>query len=214
MCNDFANYFSQPAARGLTRRFRTYRGGVGGFRQRQCTVRARQRCAALAVGFLLTVVAAACTDGDAETGTVVRPAAAISAIAAWQADEQEPVLDAKGAVQLPVIFVVAADGATIDVGIQAEVAKTTADWATLRFADDVADTFDPRLDDSPVRDSGTMLLLGPIPDPAHTITVDVIRYLATDDSEAFRLQITANAAPTGTGDEPGPRASVTAATRL
>mgnify|MGYP006974247207 CR=1 FL=1 len=51
-----------------------------------------------------------------------------------------------GEVQLPVIYVVADAGTTIDVGVQADVAESTVDWATVRFADDIADTFDPDLD--------------------------------------------------------------------
>ena len=60
---------------------------------------------------------------------------AITAIVAWQAEEQEPVIDDDGEPQLPVIFVVAGDGTTIDVGVQADVAEATNDWATVRFAD-------------------------------------------------------------------------------
>ena len=38
--------------------------------------------------------------------------------------------------------------------MQADVAAATVDWATVRFADDVAEAFDPDLEGEPVRDDG------------------------------------------------------------
>lgn len=167
------------------------------------------QCAAAALLLVLTV--AAC-DGDT-AGDVVGAADAITAIVAWQAGEQEPVISDDGELKLPVIFVVADGGAMIDVGVQAEVAEATADWATVRFADDVSDTFDPGLEGEPVRDEGAMLLLGPIPEPERRIELDMVRYTAADDGEPFRLEITSNTSTVGTGPDPAPRASVTAVTQ-
>src|SRR6187402_1813460 len=85
-----------------------------------------------------SVLVTGCSDESGATN-VVEPAAAYTAIVEWQAAEQEPILDDKGEPKLPVIYVVAADGATVDVGIQAAVAKSTVDDAVVRFADDVSD---------------------------------------------------------------------------
>ena len=161
-------------------------------------------------GALLAILAIAACDGGSTPTDVVDSADAIIAVIAWQADEQEPVIDDDGEPQLPVIFIVADVGTTIDVGVQADVAETTADWATVRFADDVTDTFDPGLEGEPVRDDGSMLLLGPIPEPARSIELDVVRYTAVDDAEPFTLEITSGPPADDTGDTPTPRATVTA----
>ena len=140
---------------------------------------------------LLAVFAvAACDSGDGESSDVVGSADAITAAVAWQAGEQEPVVDADGEAQLPVVFVVA-DGATIDVGVQADVAADTVDWATVRFADDIADTFDSDVEGEPVRDDGALLLIGPMPEPARTVELGLVRYSSIDTGEAFTLEITA-----------------------
>jgi hypothetical protein len=163
---------------------------------------------------LLVVSAiAACDDGDPDETNVVDTAAAITAVVAWQADEQEPVLDDAGEPQQPVIFVVPDDGATIEVGVQADVAAATVDWATVRFADDVADTFDPAGESQPVREDGSMLLLGPIPEPARSIELHVVRYTSVDDPEPFTLEITSDTSTDDTSDTPALRASVTAVTQ-
>ena len=65
-----------------------------------------------------------------------------------------------GEERLPVIYVVAADGETIDVGVQADVAAATVDIADVRFADESADAFDDGVDDEPVIADGVMLLIG------------------------------------------------------
>jgi hypothetical protein len=166
----------------------------------------------LAVAAVVTVAPLAACDNDGGADGVVGPADAIRAIVAWQADDQETVLDDRGEAGLPVIFVVAGDGTTIDVGVQADVASAMVDTATVRFADDVGDAFDPDVDGEPVRDDGVMLLVGPIPEARRTIVVDVDRYHTVDDWEALQMEITADAQPTGTDDEDVSVASVMAVT--
>lgn len=132
-------------------------------------------------------------DNDTGTGTAptsVDSASAFTALVEWQASEQEPVVNDDGEAALPVIYVVAADGETIDVGVQAAVAEATVDIATVRFADEATEAFE--LDDDAVRDDGSMLLVGAMPAAAGTITVDLVRYLAADRPEPFQLQITAD----------------------
>jgi len=182
-----------------------YRGGVGGSRG----------SSALLVGAvaLLGAFALASCDDDETPSDVVGPADAITAVVAWQAGEQEPVIADDGEVQLPVIYVVADAGTKIDVGVQADVAESTVDWATVRFADDIADTFDPDLEGEPVRDDGVMLLVGPIPEPARSIELPLVRYTAVDDGEPLVVEIVSEPAPDDTSDVPAPRATVTSATQ-
>ena len=172
-----------------------------------------QRGAPALLAVVALVALGACGSDDATATRTVGPADAITAAVAWQADEQAPVLDDDGEEQLPVIFVVAEPGSTVDVGVQADVAAATVDWATVRFADDVADTFDPDLEGEPVRDDGVMLLIGPMPDPARTVELGLVRYVAVGDGEAITLEITANVRPEGTDPDTAPRAVVTAVTR-
>ncbi len=154
--------------------------------------------------------AAACGGDDAPNSSDVDSAAALTAIVEWQAGEQEPVLDDNGDVQLPVIYVASADGGTIDVGVQADVAESTVDIATVRFTDDRGDAFDGDLDDQPVREQGVMLLVGPMPEPGPNVRVDVTRYSSVDRSEPFQLTITH---PSGTPGSVSGRATVTVMTR-
>jgi hypothetical protein len=162
---------------------------------------------------LLGAFALASCDDDETPSDVVGPADAITAVVAWQAGEQEPVIADDGEVQLPVFYVVADAGTTIDVGVQADVAESTVDWATVRFADDIADTFDPDLEGEPVRDDGVMLLVGPIPEPARSIELPLVRYTAVDDGEPLVVEIVSEPAPDDTSDVPAPRATVTSATQ-
>ncbi len=165
---------------------------------------------------LLAVFAvAACDSGGGESSDVVGSADAITAAVAWQAGEQEPVVDTDGEAQLPVVFVVADDGATIDVGVQADVAADTVDWATVRFADDIADTFDPDVEGEPVRDDGVLLLIGPMPEPARSVELELVRYSDIDTGEAFTLEITAEMRSDDTTADgtTAPNAIVTAVTQ-
>ncbi len=153
-----------------------------------------------------------CDNDSSADDPNVKPADAYTAIVEWQVGEQEPVLDDDGETVLPVVFMVADDGSTIDVGVQADVAAATTDWATVRFADDPADTFDPDVDGEPVRDDGVMLLVGPMPDAAPSIDIGVMRYLSVDDAESFVVEVTATPGPSDTSPV-SPRASVTSVTQ-
>ncbi len=171
---------------------------------------ARVTCAAIA-SLALGVVAGACGSDDGPGTSDVEPADAYTAIVEWQASELEPVVDDNGEVKLPVIYIVSADGETIDVGVQADVAASTVDIATVRFADDSGDSFDADLDDEPVRDDGVMLLIGAMPPPAPTMTVDLRRYIGADRSESFQLEIAKDAGTEVTTGRSA--ATVTSATR-
>lgn len=180
-----------------------YRGGVGG--NRPCGAQWRRWSGAAVVTAL--AFGAACDGSDDPTAGDVGPAAALTALVEWQAGEQEPVLDDSGNAQLPVIYVAAAEGGTIDVGVQAEVASATVEVATVRFADEATEAFDEDAEGQPVIDEGSMLLVGPVPEPAPSVVVDLLRYLSADESEAFVVEITADAGSATNG------ASVTSVTQ-
>lgn len=168
--------------------------------------------AVAATAALAAAMLTGCADDPAPPG-VVEPTDAYTAIITWQAEEQEPVLGADGAPQLPVIYVVAADGDTIDAGVQASVTAATADDAVVRFADDANDTFDADVDGAPVHDGGVLLAIGAMPEPAYTLDVDVNRFDAKDDYQGMALRVTATERTTvASGGEPGPRAEVTRVT--
>jgi len=140
----------------------------------------------------LSMATAACSDSDTASPGQVDQSGAYTAIVEWQAGEQEPVVNDDGTVKLPVIYVVAADGATIDVGVQASVAAAAVDIADVRFADESSEAFDSKIEGEPVIDQGVMLLVGAIPDPARAIDVELLRYLSVEASSPFVLQITAD----------------------
>ena len=146
---------------------------------------------------LSAAIAACSSDGETPSGDVGQAGAYI-AIVEWQAAEQEPVANEDGTVELPVIYVAAADGETIDVGVQAKVAEATVDVADVRFADDSTEAFDDGVEGAPVIDDGALLLVGAMPEPAPTIEVEVLRYLAAETSTPFTLLISADDAPTST----------------
>lgn len=177
---------------------------MGGNRAGRTAV-ARVACAGVAV-VALAVGAFGCGGDEAPASDEIGPAAAYTALVEWQAGEQEPVVDDNGEIRLPVIYIASADGDTIDVGVQADVAESTVDIATVRFTDDKADAFDGDLDDQPVREDGVMLLVGPMPDPGPDVLVDVTRYSSAGRSEPFRLKITK---PTGTPGSADGRPTVT-----
>jgi hypothetical protein len=169
---------------------------VGGNR----VIRARGtqlRMASALVGLAaMSISATACSDDEPSTSGDVEAAAALTAIVEWQATEQEPVVNDNGEEQLPVIYVVAADGETIDVGVQADVAAATVDVADVRFADESAEAFDDGVDSQPVIADGVMLLVGALPEPAPTIDVELLRYHSVESSSPFTLQISADEAAT------------------
>jgi hypothetical protein len=156
---------------------------VGGIRASRTA-----RVASIALAVSLAGVAGLGCDDDAAPDEV-DAAAAYTAIVEWQAGEQASSVDDGEEAELPVIYVVAADGETIDVGVQAAVTESTVDVATVRFADEAGETFDADLDGQPVRDHGSMLLVAAMPEPAPRVTVDLIRYLAAEESEPFRVEI-------------------------
>jgi hypothetical protein len=136
------------------------------------------------------VVSALAACSDAPSTSQVNPAAALTAIVRWQADAWTPPPDAEADL-LPVIYVVAAGGGTIDVGVQADVTASMADEAVVRFADEPAEAFDTGVEGAPVHDDGILLAVGEVPEPARRVTIEVDRYVAQDDAEMMSVDVTA-----------------------
>lgn len=157
------------------------------------------RCLVAPLALLLAGTLAACDEDPPEPWQVL-PVDAYTAIVSWQAAEQEPVVNDAGEVQLPVIYVVAADGDMIDIGVQAAVTEATTTEAVVRFADEASDSFDASTEGTPVHDAGVMLSIGAIPEPAHAFDVEVDRFTAKDDHELMDLRVTATNRATNDSD--------------
>lgn len=183
----------------MTTTRRAYRGRVGGPRL------ARFVLVAAVAGIASVTALGACSD-EPQAGQV-DASAAIVAMVDWQVAEWEPPPDADEGL-LPVIYIVGADGGTIDIAVQAAVAEATVDDAVVIFADKAGDAFDPDVEGSPVRDDGVMLAIGPIPEPARRMRVDVDVYHGEGEGELYAVQI---ASRQPTEDDPR-RAEVTTTT--
>ena len=87
--------------------------------------------------------------------------------------------------------------------------------AITAAADDIADTFDPDVEGEPVRDDGVLLLIGPMPEPARSVELQLVRYFDIDTGEPFTLEITAEMRSDDTTADgtTAPNAIVTAVTQ-
>ncbi len=167
-------------------RFRIVAEVLGGPRRRAAPPR-------VIAAFVLGLAAAACTNDSGSTSPdEVTPADAYGAIIRWEVAEQEPVVDANGEEQLPVIFLATAGGGTIDIGVQAAVVESTVDEATVRFADDPSDAVDDGQDGEPVRNDGVMFVVANVPPAAPSVDVAAERYVTTDERQSLRFTIAAS----------------------
>jgi len=133
-----------------------------------------------AVAALLVV--GACSDDDPDTvDGSAREAAVIEAVVRSVAPESASVDDDT----TPVVYVVAADGRTIPIDVQAKVAEAFVDEVDLRFADDRAQAVDDGKDDVPVIDDGTLIAIGEVPETGSEIEVPVERYVSESDSDVM-----------------------------
>lgn len=139
-------------------------------------------------------VAAGCANGSDTTPQAheVVPADAYIAVVGWEAKQNDAVLDENGDVELPIIYVAPADGGTIDVGIQAAVVEATVDIAVVRFADEASEALESDEAEQPVKDDGTLLVVGDMPEPSNTIELGVLRYRSIDDESTLTIEITAS----------------------
>ncbi len=137
------------------------------------------------MGALLLV---GCTSDDPGPPAVDEEGA-YTAIVRWAASTVSPPVEGD---DRPVVYVMSLDGGTIEPGVQAEVARATVDDIDVRFADEREQAID--LDDpaEPVHDDGVLLLVGPLPDPAATVEVDVDVYFSAERTDPYRLILSAS----------------------
>ena len=150
---------------------------------------------ALAAGLAMVVAGASCSSDDPSTADTVENAAAVTALVNWAADEMPPEIDDNGEVEQPIVYVATETGGALDAGLQASVVEATADEVTVRFADDRSEAVDDALDLLPVHDDGVMLVIGDLPAPARSLTIDVEWYRTLDDTST--LVVTIDAGPSG-----------------
>jgi len=158
---------------------------------RRATTRRRPALLAISLGIATIVVAACSSDGESAQGTVA-DTAAVTALVNWAAGEMPPEVDENGDAEPPVVYVTTESDGTLDAGLQASVVEETADTATVRFADDRAEAIDDTSEVMPVHDDGVMLVIGDLPDPARTLTVDVEWYRSIDETSTLVVTITAD----------------------
>ncbi len=144
---------------------------------------------AVRVLLLLASGSAAAACSDSREPATIGAADAFTAIIRWEIDQNPPPPKDGGSVELPVIYVTATLGDSIDATTQATVAEATKDEAVVRFADrreDVVEMDDPK---EPVKDENIMLLVGPLPEPSRAFDVQVVRYRSLDDQRSHTLSL-------------------------
>jgi hypothetical protein len=117
-------------------------------------------------------------------------AKAYTAIVRWEIERSEPVLDADGNVEAPVIYLAAGAGGTVDVRVQADVVANIDDAAVIRFADDARDARDKELENIPVKDNGIMILIDEFEPDQAKVEARIVRYRSIDDNSTWILQMT------------------------
>jgi hypothetical protein len=147
---------------------------------------------AISLGIAAIVGAGCSSDGESAQGAV-EDTAAVTALVNWAAGEMPPEVDEQGDVEPPIVYVTTESGGTLDAGLQATVVESTSDAATVRFADDRSEAIDDTSELLPVHDDGVMLVIGELPDPARTVTVDVEWYRSIDETSNLVITITSDA---------------------
>jgi hypothetical protein len=155
------------------------------------------------VAFLVAgsgALAAGCGSEDAdEPVQSVSTDAVLTALVDWAVGgDAAPTADENP----PVVYITASNGDTIDAAVQASVVESTADDATVRFADDRSEAIDDTTDDQRCHDDGVLLVVGELPADGTPSAMTVERYRAVDDATIFDVTL----APDGDG------AAVTGAT--
>jgi hypothetical protein len=153
----------------------------------------RRTSGSLAVGVALWMVVAACSsDGQSAQGTI-DGTAAVTALVDWAAGEMPPEIDENGELEAPVVYVTTESADALDAGLQASVVEATTESATVRFADDRSEAVDDTSELMSVHDDGVMLVIGDLPEPARTLTMDVEWYRSIDETSNLVVSVTSDA---------------------
>jgi hypothetical protein len=161
-------------------------------RPRRAT-RRRTALVAAIVGVVLAGVVGSCSSDGESAQDTVDATAAVTALVNWAAAEMPSEVDENGDVEAPVVYVTTESGGRLDAGLQASVVETTTEVATVRFADDRSEAVDDTSELMIVHDDGVMLVLGDLPEPARTLTVDVEWYRSIDEASNLVVTVTADA---------------------
>lgn len=151
--------------------------------------RRTSRVFAVAAAAALVLIGCA-SEPEAERASVT-PTNGYTAIVRWEIERIEPVVDAEGNVETPVIYLAASSGETVDVRVQANVVSNIDDAAVIRFADHASDARDETLEDQPVKDDGVMILIDDFEPDQARVEVRIVRYQSIDDDNAWILEVTA-----------------------
>lgn len=141
---------------------------------------------AFAAGALVGL--AACRSSGPTTPSI-SSADAYTALVNWQVGQiGPPTTD----LPLPVVYVTAEDGGTIDASTQAKVAANTVDTAKVRFADERADAIDAATEGEPVKDDGVLLIVEKFDGKGTTsVPVGVTVYRDANDEQHLVLTVVA-----------------------
>ncbi len=150
--------------------------------------RAALSVAAAAVALLGLV---GCASDPKPQRATVTPTNAYAAIIRWEIAQAEPVIDADGNAEVPVIYLAAGSGATVDVRVQADVVAKIDDAAVIRFVDDARDARDETLDNEPVKDHGVMISIDEFEPDQAKVVARIVRYQSIDDDNTWILEVTA-----------------------
>ena len=134
---------------------------------------------------------AGCTSEPEPARPTVTPTSAYTAIVRWEIEQNEPVIDAKGNVEAPVIYLASGSGGTVDVRMQASVVSNIDDAAIIRFADNALDARNDTLEAEPIRDDGVMILIDDFELGQAGVNARITRYVSIDDDNAWILEINA-----------------------
>lgn len=159
-------------------------------------------CRRLLTATLLTAVIPAMAlgmtacDDDKHPQAMVEPDEVYVAIIRWelarQADDTDASVVTTENTDLPIMYVITADGTQISAKVQARVAAATVDDATVRFADSRDSVLNLDDDDQPVSDQGVLLSVEKIePDSAPQRTTEVTVYRSLVDQQTWELTVDA-----------------------
>jgi hypothetical protein len=141
----------------------------------------------LAVVGLMAAASACTSDGDEPAG--LGTADAFTAIVGWQVAQSGPPTTGQ---PLPVVYIAADDGTTIDPSVQATVAGNTVDMAKVRFADARDDAIDVDVEAKPVKDDGVLLIVDKFdPKGATDVPVGVAVYHDASNEQHLVLTVAA-----------------------
>ena len=136
-----------------------------------------------------------CGD-DEHPPAMVEPGEVYVAIIRWELsrldDGTGTSVAATDGTDLPIVYVVTADGSEISAGVQASVAAATVDDATVRFADSRDQVLDTDADDQPVSDDAVLLSVQQVESgTVRRLTTDVVVYHSLTDQQSWVLTVEA-----------------------